>query len=245
MKLSTIFSIIPSKTYRLENFFWDSIYTCLLSQQQVLQIPLLDSQLSELFAKINFQVHFDYLLSCARSDLNLNSQANRGSPSQIRQYIPNLDTISTLCDRLAVESVKGAHIVTRHYLGKPVELEKNKFQLQSVIFAEIGRALIAAIAQILSEKSYHFVSEYRTFDMVKRDFAGGGIAHIYKEICCANRLTGIYDYSRMELSKSSLAEISLEAFVQTELNSRYYVERRGSLRTEIDESVVTFLQLND
>ena len=245
MKLRSSFPISHSIPNCLEGFFWDSIYTCLLSQQPVLEIPSLDAEVNMQIPKLNFQVHFKTLLISARSYLNLHASVDRGSSDRPKQYIPNLNTISTLCDRLAVESVKASHIVTRHYTDKPVELEKDKFQLQFVIFVEIGKALIATIAQILSEGSYHFVSEYRTFDMVKRDFAGGGIAHLYKELCCANRLTGIYDYSRMELSKSSLVEISLEAFVQTELNSRYYVERRGSLRTEIDEAVVTYLQLNE
>ena len=87
----------------------------------------------------------------------------------IQKRIPNLDTFSTLIDRLSVENVK---LATFEYRLEILSLDEEtkrkelhfKIDTQKSIIDDIKEKLREEMARILIENDYDFYEEKRTFN---------------------------------------------------------------------------------
>lgn len=71
--------------------------------------------------------------------------------------IPNLNTHSTLCDRLSIERIKWNQFT--------VDNELEKVKMQEEIVSDIVNLIEENLREIIEEKSYEFYSEKRTFEL--------------------------------------------------------------------------------
>ena len=86
----------------------------------------------------------------------------------MKTKIPNLNTFSTILDRLSIENVKMVHFqnALRFDNLKINEKKKlkNKISTQKKIISSLKKELNNFLRQILVDKKYEYIKEERTFD---------------------------------------------------------------------------------
>lgn len=84
-----------------------------------------------------------------------------------RTRIPNLDTLSTLFDRLSIENVKLAHFENTLEHDQLTDDQRTEFQgkiaTQQRIISPIKDELAGLMEEILFANSYDYIKEERTF----------------------------------------------------------------------------------
>jgi hypothetical protein len=83
--------------------------------------------------------------------------------------IPNLNTFSTLIDRLCIENVKKAHFVfiQEQNLRKDADID-NKIKQQEAIIEALQLEIVDALEEIFSQGKYEYFGELRTFEKGKK-----------------------------------------------------------------------------
>lgn len=85
----------------------------------------------------------------------------------MKQRIPNLNTFSTLVDRLSIENVKIAHFQNIVEHDSPDSQQKSellaKIETQNTIIAALKEELTNLLLDILETGKYEYVKEERTF----------------------------------------------------------------------------------
>ena len=85
----------------------------------------------------------------------------------MKTKIPNLNTFSTLLDRLSIENVKMVHFENSLRFDKLTLKEKNvsqKLKLKKKIIISLKKELNNFLVDILTNKKYEFIKEERTFN---------------------------------------------------------------------------------
>ena len=79
-------------------------------------------------------------------------------------YIPNLNTISTLADRISIECVKLSHSMCKLSI-REINFDEysNILNTQKVILEVLSKKFTEVIKNVISSKKYEFITEYRTF----------------------------------------------------------------------------------
>lgn len=86
----------------------------------------------------------------------------------MKTKIPNLNTFSTLLDRLSIENVKMVHFENSLRFDKLTLKEKKnvsqKIKTQKKIIISLKKELNNFLVDILTNKKYEFIKEERTFN---------------------------------------------------------------------------------
>ena len=154
------------KTAVLNVCLKQSILTSISDKYCGCVVDKLDSSLSlyglsirdPILAESEANVIDNYVTSHCSSDVGTSL------PSDLTYYVPNLDTISTLFDRISIECVKLSHAMCKLSLG---EISINEFDqtrnTQDTILDVLLDRLITNLDRVLTLNSYPFITEYRTF----------------------------------------------------------------------------------
>jgi hypothetical protein len=81
-------------------------------------------------------------------------------------FIPNINTVATLIDRLTVENVKLSFFIEQSKtpnLGIDSELLKEKIARQEIIKNEVQQMLSETLEEVFHQKKYDPLFEERTF----------------------------------------------------------------------------------
>ena len=79
-------------------------------------------------------------------------------------YVPNLNTISTLADRISIECVKLSHSMCKLSIRElNFDEYSNILNTQKVILEVLSKEFSEVINNVISSKKYEFITEYRTF----------------------------------------------------------------------------------
>lgn len=85
-----------------------------------------------------------------------------------KKYVPNLNTLSTLIDRISVECVKKAHFMNaldnNEVDGKMKDLYQEKIRMQDEIISVIREEMVGMLINIFENKKYEYYGENRTFN---------------------------------------------------------------------------------
>ena len=79
-------------------------------------------------------------------------------------YVPNLNTISTIADRISIECVKLSHAMCKLSIQEINSEEYNRVLItQKAILEVLSTEFAEIIKNIICSKKYEFITEYRTF----------------------------------------------------------------------------------
>jgi hypothetical protein len=85
-----------------------------------------------------------------------------------KKYVPNLNTLSTLIDRISVECVKKAHFMNALDNNEVTDEMKSSYQekvrMQDEIISLIREEMVAMLVNIFEDKKYEYYGENRTFN---------------------------------------------------------------------------------
>lgn len=86
----------------------------------------------------------------------------------MKNKIPNLNTFSTVLDRLSIENVKMVHFMNSLKFDNITDIQKKKIRLkiksQKKIISGLKLELKNFLNDVLKYKDYNFIKEERTFD---------------------------------------------------------------------------------
>lgn len=92
------------------------------------------------------------------------SEKNETAFSDNTLYVPNLNTISTLADRISIECVKLSHSMCKLSIRElNFDEYSNILNTQKVILEVLSKEFTEIINNVISSKKYEFITEYRTF----------------------------------------------------------------------------------
>ena len=128
-----------------------------------------------------------------------------------KKYISNLNTVSSLFDRLITEKIKQYFF----YLSK----EKKKFKIQTQLINSLHNELQQTFKQIIKSKQYKFNKEKRTFDKDMKNFF-----YSVENLIVMNLNVGKSDNNLSKILKN----LKL---------SRASLERRAKIKNDIDDLV--------
>ena len=85
-----------------------------------------------------------------------------------KKYLPNLNTLSTLIDRISVECVKKAHFMNA-LDNNEVDAEtkgsyQEKIRMQDEIISLIREEMVGMLIDVFENKKYEYYGENRTFN---------------------------------------------------------------------------------
>lgn len=85
----------------------------------------------------------------------------------MKPRIPNLNTLSTLFDRLSIENVKLAHFENALEHDQLTDTDRGeyhkKISVQSEIIESLKEEVVNLFEEVLSSKEYAYIKEERTF----------------------------------------------------------------------------------
>ena len=94
----------------------------------------------------------------------LNYQNKESLVSNNILYVPNLNTISTIADRISIECVKLSHAMCKLSIQEINLEEYNRvLNTQKGIIEVLSQEFEKIIKNIIFSKKYEFITEYRTF----------------------------------------------------------------------------------
>ena len=94
----------------------------------------------------------------------LNYQNKESLVSNNILYVPNLNTISTIADRISIECVKLSHAMCKLSIQEINLEEYNRvLNTQKGIIEVLSQEFEKIIKNIIYSKKYEFITEYRTF----------------------------------------------------------------------------------
>jgi hypothetical protein len=85
-----------------------------------------------------------------------------------KKYVPNLNTLSTLIDRISVECVKKAHFMNaldnNEVDGETKRSYQEKIRMQDEIISLIREEMVGMLIDVFENKKYEYYGENRTFN---------------------------------------------------------------------------------
>ena len=143
-------------------------------------------------------------------------------------YITNIDTLSTLLDRLISENIK-------LYFFKKDGLDEN-IEHQEKVISEIKERLFVLFDDVYREGKYEYVSE-------KRTYKPEDIVETLEELIQNDITTGEGD--RANLREATSDNPSLEHFTRNHKLIRKANENRAVSKNKLDEQFENFIDENN
>lgn len=131
--------------------------------------------------------------------------------------ITNIDTLSTLLDRLISEKIKA------YFFEKDGKLEQYTHQLE--VISEINARIIETFEQCFEERGYNYLSE-------KRTFSANDIMIELQDLIVNDVHIGESDRRRLQETKSENPDVNV--FVTQEQRLRKANEGRSANKNRID-----------
>ena len=141
-------------------------------------------------------------------------------------YITNIDTLSTLLDRLISENIK-LHFFRKENVIDNIEHQEN-------LIEEIKYRITKLLLDVYKEKDYNYISEKRTY---KSD----DIVETLEELIHNDITTGEGD--RANLKEATSDDPSLKHFTRNHKLIRKANENRATAKNKLDEQFKDFIEV--